>query len=197
MKTIFIILTLLVLIFIVAQSFQINSSNKTEQRAFSVLHKEGKFELRKYAEAIMATVNMKTTSSKEISYSGFRTLAGYIFGGNDSNQSIAMTAPVQIIRNDSNASMSFIMPASYKMEALPKPNNNNVKLHKQEAECVAVICFGGVSNQKKIKKYTSELIKYLDAKKIKHFANFRYLGYNPPFQLIARRNEIIVGIDYK
>jgi hypothetical protein len=26
--------------------------------------------------------------------------------------------------------------------------------------------------------------------------NFRYLGYNPPFQIIGRKNEIIVAIDW-
>jgi hypothetical protein len=27
--------------------------------------------------------------------------------------------------------------------------------------------------------------------------NHRYLGYNPPYQVVGRRNEIIVTIDWK
>ena len=36
----------------------------------------------------------------------------------------------------------------------------------------------------------------LDSKGIKHKGNFSYLGYNPPFQLINRTNEVVVEIDH-
>ena len=41
------------------------------------------------------------------------------------------------------------------------------------------------------------LLKSLKEKAIKTTGTPRYLGYNPPYQLIHRRNEIIVSVDWK
>jgi len=35
----------------------------------------------------------------------------------------------------------------------------------------------------------------LQASKISYHGHFRFLGYNPPFQLFGRKNEIIVSVD--
>ena len=47
-------------------------------------------EIRYYEPKVLATTKMAAGES-----SGFRVLAGYIFGGNAAEQEIAMTAPVQ------------------------------------------------------------------------------------------------------
>jgi hypothetical protein len=36
----------------------------------------------------------------------------------------------------------------------------------------------------------------LNGKGIKTIGNFRYLGYNPPYQIIARKNEIVVAVEW-
>ncbi|MFM7399863.1 MAG: heme-binding protein, partial [Bacteroidota bacterium] len=41
---------------------------------------------------------------------------------------------------------------------------------------------------------SERLRKALEKQGIQYAGNFRYLGYNPPFQLIGRRNEIMVHI---
>ena len=128
---------------------------------------------------------------------GFRKLAGYIFGGNEANTKIPMTAPVQMDINDSVSTMSFVMPSAYTKEKLPKPNDPNVHIKNTEDEYVAVIRFGGYASDKDLKFYSEKLQNLLKENRITSFGNYRFLGYNPPYQFIGRRNEIIVTIDWK
>ena len=51
-----------------------------------------KVEVRHYAPSIQAVTEISSSAKTS---AGFRRLAGYIFGGNERSQSIAMTAPVQ------------------------------------------------------------------------------------------------------
>jgi hypothetical protein len=34
-------------------------------------------------------------------------------------------------------------------------------------------------------------------KNITSYGHYRFLGYNPPYQLFGRRNEIIVSVEWK
>jgi acetylornithine deacetylase/succinyl-diaminopimelate desuccinylase-like protein len=45
----------------------------------------------------------------------------FIFGGNESNTRISMTAPVHMDINDSESAMSFVMPSKYDEQSLPSP----------------------------------------------------------------------------
>jgi len=124
------------------------SANKTEEQKYAVIHKDKYFEIRFYPSATIATINSNAKTYKELSGPGFRKLAGYIFGGNESNTSISMTSPVYMDINDSVSSMSFVMPSSYIEENLPKPNDPNVLIQKTADEYVAVIQFGGFASDK-------------------------------------------------
>lgn len=170
--------------------------NKTEEQAYRVVHKEKEFEIRFYPSATLATVNAEVHSYKELSGFGFRKLAAYIFGGNESETKIAMTSPVHMDINDSLSTMSFVMPSDYELESLPDPDNSEVKLEQTPEEYVAAIRFKGYASDKTIKQYTEKLKQLLDAQGITCHGNFRYLGYNPPYQIINRRNEIIVRVDW-
>jgi hypothetical protein len=99
--------------------------------------------------------------------------------------------------NDSASTMSFVMPSKYDEQSLPKPNDSRVKLEKSQAEYVAVLKFGGYANDEKIARYSEKLSTALEKKGISYSGNFRYLGYNPPYQFIGRKNEIIVTIDWQ
>jgi hypothetical protein len=61
---------------------------------------------------------------------------------------------------------------------------------------VAAIRFGGYASEKDIRNYSERLKSLLEAKGINWYGNFRYLGYNPPFQPFGRRNEIIVNVGW-
>jgi hypothetical protein len=166
----------------------------TEKQKYNVVHSEKEFEIRFYPSAILATVYSDASTYRELAYPGFRKLAGYIFGGNASEEKISMTSPVHMDMNTS--SMSFVMPSSFSEENLPKPDDPGVKIKRTDDEYVAAIRFGGYASDKDIRKYSERLKSLLEAKGISWYGNFRYLGYNPPFQPFGRRNEIIVNVEW-
>jgi len=167
---------------------------KTPQQPYLKIGSKGSLEFRYYPEAVMATVNNPDSTFRGSSGKNFRALAAYIFGGNEKSQKIAMTAPVHMDWDNKGSSMSFVMPDGYNLNNLPAPVGAAVKLHKTEEEYVAVISFGGYASDKKIAEKETELKQLLKETGIKHFNNFRYLGYNAPWDFLFRRNEVIVGI---
>jgi len=173
------------------------SAHKAERRKYSVVHSEKEFEIRFYPSATFATTYSQAKSYRELSGPGFRTLAGYIFGGNASETKIPMTSPVQLDINDSLSEMSFVMPSEYSIHQLPKPNDGEVKIHQTEDEYVAAINFSGFASDQVILRFSEKLKSLLTLKGVVYSGNFRFLGYNPPWQLVGRRNEIIVKVKWE
>jgi hypothetical protein len=149
----------------------------------------------------------------EASSQGFRLIAAYIFGQNQVNQKISMTAPVvmegQRIQSEKIAmtapvgiesrsgkwTVSFVMPAQFTMETLPKPLNSQVQLRQIPAVKRAVITFSGFYDTQKVAEKTLELeswmqVRHLQADGVAHFAR-----YNPPWTLpFMRRNEVMMNV---
>jgi hypothetical protein len=196
MKVIIIAGVVFIVIILLFQSFMIMPTNKTEEQKYVLISKYKDFEIRFYPSATIATINSNAKTYKDLSGPGFRKLAGYIFGGNEANTKISMTAPVQMDINDSVSSMSFVMPSSYSKENLPKPNDPNVLIKNTSEEYLAVIRFGGFASDRDLRIHSEKLQNLLKEKGISSHGNYRFLGYNPPFQLIGRRNEIVVSIDW-
>jgi len=196
MKTLIIISFALFILFFVLQSFTRMSVNKTEEQKYTVVYKDKEFEIRFYPAAIFASITSDAKSYKELANPGFRMLAGYIFGGNENDTKISMTTPVHMDISDSSSTMSFVMPSSYDERSLPKPNDPNVKIVRTADEYVAAIQFGGFASDKDIQFYSGKLQKLLETKSITSYGHYRFLGYNPPFQVIGRRNEIIVSVNW-
>jgi len=94
MRTFISITAVLLILVVITQAFIIRSVSKTEQHKYVVLKEYDGFEVRQYAPALFSSVKLNADSYDETSSSGFRILAGYIFGGNESNEKIAMTSPV-------------------------------------------------------------------------------------------------------
>ena len=97
-------------------------SEQLEEPAYELLRKYRGFEVRKYVDTIQARVSTDGMNYGE-SARPFRRIAGYIFGGNERQQSIAMTAPVHMWQSGEESLMAFTMPSEHKMEDLPKPQN--------------------------------------------------------------------------
>ncbi|MEN9744505.1 MAG: hypothetical protein RL640_343 [Bacteroidota bacterium] len=196
MKNMWIVFLVVAIVFIAFQSFMSISNSNIERQKYRVVKAEKGFELRYYPPATFATVKSSAKSYRELSSSGFRKIAGYIFGGNESSTKIAMTSPVHMDINEKESSMSFVMPSKYDLESLPKPNDAKVEIHETPGEYLAAIEFGGFANDASIRKHADELKQLLNGKGIKTIGNFRYLGYNPPYQIIARKNEIVVAVEW-
>jgi len=195
MKTLLIILAILSVLFIASQVLIKRLTNKTEEHEFTVLNDYGSFQIRKYKAATFSYTVMKAQDYKTVSGTGFRRLAGYIFGRNEENQKIAMTSPVSMTMSDS-VIMKFKIPEGLDLENLPKPLDPNVRFQTEQEKIVAAIRFGGHASDRKIEKHTNELKSLLSQKGISHTGEFSFLGYNPPYDLINRRNEIIVEVRF-
>ena len=193
MKILLIFLEVAVAGFIIIQLFAISTQRNIETYPYVVTKKYDKFEIRRYEASLFTSVQLSSNKYKDASSKGFSILAGYIFGGNESNEKIAMTSPVAISLNDS-MTMMFIVPKKFKKETLPQPIRSEVKFREEPAKTVAAISFGGWANDEKIEQYKQKLISKLDAQGIPHSNQFYFLGYNPPFEFFNRKNEIIVEL---
>ena len=196
MKAFIIILVVIITIIFLFQFYMFRLTNKTEEQKYTVVHKDKDFEIRFYPATTLATVNSDAKTYRELSGPGFRKLAGYIFGGNESETRISMTSPVHMDINDTVSTMSFVMPSAYHAKNLPKPSDPGIILNRTADEYVAAIRFGGFATDDDLKKYSKKLQDLLKRKGINAYGHYRYLGYNPPFQFMGRRNEIIISVDW-
>jgi hypothetical protein len=187
---------ILILVFAIFQGYHAFAFSSTIRQAYKVIKVEKEFEIRYYPSVTIATISSSAKSYKDFGNYGFRKLANYIFGGNKTNQKIEMTAPVHMDINDCLSTMSFVMPPIYSINNLPIPNDSTVNLSNTSSEYVAAITFNGFASDRDITIYTLKLENALNEKKNGYYGNFRYLGYNPPYQLIGRRNEVIVSVNW-
>lgn len=188
------IITLIVLgFFTLFQIYMV--THQPETQAYSIIRIEKDFEIRFYPARTMASITSSAKSYKELSNVGFQKLAHYIFGGNEGKQNIDMTSPVYMDINDTVSSMSFVMPAQFSIENLPKPDDDQVRLKKIPNQYVAVIQFGGFASDEEILTNRKKLESALNKNAISYYGNFQFLGYNAPYQLWGRRNEIIVQVN--
>ncbi|QUR66832.1 SOUL family heme-binding protein [Mycobacterium spongiae] len=169
-------------------------------------------QIRRYGPRIAAETLVEDTEEGSRNR-GFRTLAGYIFGGNHADSKIAMTAPVS--QNQANGGqriamtapvaqeagpddgwvIRFFMPATWTLDTLPAPNDDAVKLVELPAEDFAVLRFTGARGPRAVKSRTEELLRRL------RDTDFRQAGpavawfYDPPFTIpCLRRNEVAVPV---
>ncbi len=193
MKILFIILGTVFLAFVAVQIYAMSSQKNIETYPYTIKKKYDQFEVRTYEATLFTSVKLPTKTYKESSSKGFSILAGYIFGGNDKNEKIAMTSPVSMTLDDS-MTMMFMVPRNLKKESLPKPNQSQIEFKEVPEKTVAAITFGGWANDEKIEEYKNKLIENLDAEGISYTNKFYFLGYNAPFETINRKNEVIVEL---
>ena len=194
MKPSFLLIILFIITIPIVMSF---TKTSIEKQKYRLVKKEKEFEIRFYPPAILATTRSAVKSYRELGSSGFRKIAGYIFGGNETSTKIAMTAPVHMDISDKGSSMSFVMPSQYTLDKLPRPADSRVELHESAAVYMAAIEFGGYANDEKIKQYADRLVQALNRNGIKTTGNPTFLGYNAPYELIGRKNEVVIAIEWK
>ena len=178
----------LILLFFVALGGVLASE---ENPPFKLIFKDGPFEVRYYPKMIVASA-----VTEESDNSLFRTLAGYIFGGNKSEKRIPMTAPVFMKRKAGQSWMMFFMPSNYTLESLPKPLNPKVKLGTFHLGKVAVLRYSGLNPKSKRLRKTEELLEWAKKKGINVISNDSIAaGYDSPWTLPwNRRNEVFVSV---
>ena len=112
-----------------------------------------------------------------------------------SGEKIAMTEPVTQQGNENGWRVRFVMPSSYAMDTLPKPNNPQVTLQEIPAKRYAAIRFSGMSREASLKHHSDALNDYMKAHNLTPLSPPIYAFYNPPWTLpFLRRNEVLIEI---
>ena len=87
------------------------------------------------------------------------------------------------------------MPSKYRMDSLPVPNNNRVRLKEILAKKFVVIEFSGLNSTENVKEHENQLMNYIEGKQIKIIDSPKYAFYNAPWTLpFLRRNEVMIEI---
>ena len=196
MNILFTIIGIIAVAFLAVQIYAMSSQKNIESYPFSVVKKYQQFEIRNYEASLFTSVKLASNKYENTSSQGFSILGGYIFGGNETNEKIAMTSPVVMSLEDS-MDMMFMVPRNLKKENLPKPNQSQIEFKEVPAKTVAAISFGGWANSEKIEKYKQKLIAALDDEGITYSNKFYVLGYNAPYEVLNRKNEVIVELIVK
>jgi len=182
--------------------------SNVEQAKYEVIESHGSIEVRDYAPMIVAEAEV-SGERKEAINKGFRIIADYIFGNNAPKQNVEMTAPVMqqpsekiamtapVIQEGTANSwkVRFVMPASYSLDTLPKPNNDAVKIQQIEGKRFAVIRFSGMADEVSLKEHADALNAFIKQKGFNTFSSATYAFFNPPWTLpFLRRNEVMVEV---
>ncbi len=181
-----------------------------EEAKYTVLKQEGQLELRQYAPHIVAETLVES-DFEGAGNKAFRRLFNYISGNNESRQEIAMTAPVSQAEKGEKIAMtvpvgqqlsgknwviSFMMPASYTLETLPKPKDNQVILRQVPEHYVAAIRYSGFWSQKSYNHHKQQLEAWIKQQSFKTTGEAIWARYNAPFTpWFFRRNEILVPVE--
>lgn len=181
---------------------------RTAEPPFKVESSTGAIEIRSYPPILVAEVETAGDRTAAIG-AGFRLLADYIFGNNvpnakiamtvpvtqQSGEKIAMTAPVTQQAAGSSWRIRFVMPQSFTIETLPKPNNPKVKIVTEPARRFVVIRFSGRTTDSNIAKYQGELDAYVTANALNVTGGPIAAFYNPPWTIpVFKRNEIMIAL---
>ena len=193
MKILIIALALILLAFIFIQLYFIHIQRNIEKYPYVVKKKYKQFEIRSYETTLFTSVRLSTKGYKNSSSKGFSILAGYIFGNNERNEKISMTSPVSMSLEDS-MTMMFMVPKKFKKDMLPKPNQTGIEFKQEPAKTLAAIRFSGWANDTKIETYKQNLTAALDAEGISYTNRFYFFGYNAPYEVFNRKNEVIVEL---
>ncbi len=171
---------------------------------YTVIEKTNGYEIREYPTYIIAETENTGTYNEAIN-NNFRAIAGFIFGDNtkqtsvamttpvinEKSEPIAMTAPVITEKKEESYTMSFVMPKEYTLETLPSPNNNKVKIREVPAHKTAVLRFTGFSNEKRVNGKKAKLESLLQENNIQFNPKLTSAFYNTPWHFPwLRRNEI-------
>ncbi len=205
------IVIVLIILGIIWVAYSYLSVRGIEHPKYTVLKKQGGYEMREYHPFLAAEVVVKGTQ-KESLRAGFKILFDYISGNNRSRESlkmtapvtqqpaemsarIAMTAPVMQEQGEDAYIVSFMLPGTYTSDTVPVPLDQSVSIVKKERKKVAVLRFSGYATEEKIKNKQGRLKELLQKDGYQTGASFHLALYDPPWTPpFMRRNEVMFEI---
>jgi len=155
-----------------------------DEPQYKVLYSSQNIEIRQYAPMLIAQVYVDGDMD-EASNKGFRLIASYIFGNNQSvtqsdpekiamttpvtiepqAEKIPMTAPVAIEPQSQEGNMvssqkwrvHFVMPSQYTLANIPKPKDSSVQLKELPEQYFVALQYSGFNTAGKVQQRSDEL----------------------------------------
>jgi hypothetical protein len=180
-----------------------------EEARYTVVEKEGGFEIRQYEGHIVAET-FAEGDFEEVGKAAFRRLYDYISGNNRKKQEIAMTAPVTQEPDSQKIAMTapvgqepadgrwritFVMPVEYSMETLPEPMDPEVVLREEPGRLMAALRYSGTWSRKRYMERELELREWIETRGLQPLGEPVFARYNSPFMpWFLRRNEVLIPV---
>ena len=168
----------------------------TEQQVYEVVEIYPGFELRQYAEHVVAEVEM-TGAFERAGNAGFGPLVSYISGRNRSGAKVAMTAPViqETVEERQTHLVSFVMPAGSTIDQLPEPSGERITMHEVPEQLAAAVTYSGRWTESSYRKHVDSLLAAIADAGLEVAGRPRYARYDPPWKPpFLRRNEVVIPV---
>jgi hypothetical protein len=181
-----------------------------EKAKYTVIKRDGNFELRQYEPHIVAET-VVSGSFSNVGNEGFRRLFDYISGQNRAkasiamtapvnqqpgSQEIAMTAPVNQQREGRDWRITFLMPAKYTMDTLPEPLDPKVQLVQRPGRLMAAYRYSGTWDRSRYEDRKTRLQALIHSHDLTPIGNPIFARYDPPFMpWFLRRNEVLIPVE--
>ena len=185
------------------------TSRAIEEPAYTVLRTVGDIEIRDYAPYTVAEVTV-SAAANDAGSRAFPILAGYIFGKNKGERTMAMTAPVTqtaapvklemtapVTQTPSGTGflVQFVLPKGVTVSNAPEPLDTRVNLREMPSKRVAVIRYSGFWSESNYSDHLTKLQAGLRAADLVWTGEpvfSRYDGPTTPW--FMRRNEIWLNL---
>jgi len=186
----------------------------SEQPSYEVVAELGEaVEVRRYGPRLAAEVEVEAEDEDEARNAAFRALAGYIFGGNRTQQEIAMTAPVEVAGesegekiamtvpvettsgDSGRLTMRFFLPSGLTEATAPEPEDPRVRILTVPGQTLAVRRFTGRRGAGEVDSQEIALRKVLNATSWRPEGEPVAFFYDPPWTIpFLRRNEVALPV---
>lgn len=163
-----------------------------ESAPYTLVRATGKFEVRDYPALTVVETPM-AAGSRSGSDGSFMRLFRFITGGNAAKQKIAMTTPVFMPDNETNATMAFVMPAKMKAGEVPKPSDGSVTVRELSAGRFAVLRYSGRRTASNEDGALDRLRAWMKSERLKELSPPIFGYFDPPWTpAFLRRNEVML-----
>jgi len=160
-----------------------------ESAPYQVARTDGKIELRDYPAMVVVEAPMHGANDS------FMQLFRYISGQNAAQEKIAMTTPVFMAGETTNATMAFVMPKKMTLARAPQPATAQLQVREIAGGRFAVLRFSGGRNAGNETAALAKLEAWLAQQALKKIGGPIFGYFDPPWTpSFLRRNEVMLRV---
>ncbi len=167
----------------------------TEELPHTTISSADGFEIRQYPDHVLAQVQV-TGDFMSAGNRAFGPLVRFIGGNNQSNTSIAMTAPVlQESPTEKTHTVSFVLPVGMDASSVPVPSNAQVHIVHVPSKRVAVRPFGGGWKASRFEANRDALLDAVAKAGLTTTGHPYFARFDPPWRPpFLKRNEVLIDL---